>query len=88
MKRGWRSLGSRAGAGSVVLMTAVLGFTAPAAPAHANDTLNDRGMVTAAPWGSVAPPQATYRSRRQGAITGLTVHHQGETWQAGADVPA
>lgn len=88
MKRGWRSLGSRAGAGSVVLMTAVLGFAAPAAPAHANDTLNDRGMVTAAPWGSVAPPQATYRSRRQGAITGLTVHHQGETWQAGADVPA
>jgi hypothetical protein len=66
----------------------VLGLLAAPAPAHAIEPLADRGLITAAQWGSVSPPEAAYRSRRHQAITGLTVHHQGETWQAGADVAA
>jgi hypothetical protein len=45
-------------------------------------------VVSAAQWGSVPPPALAYRSRRQALITGLTVHHQGEFWQPGADVAA
>lgn len=60
-----------------------------AGPTAASPALpSDLAIVSASQWGSEPPPQTVYRSRPHGVITGLTVHHQGETWQAGADVAA
>ncbi len=68
------------------------GGAAWVASAQANQAYSgadaDAGVVSAAQWGSVPPPTSAYRSRRQEAITGLTVHHQGEIWQASSDVAA
>ena len=43
-------------------------------------------LITADQWGSLPAPEASYRSRPHAQVTGLTVHHQGETWSEGADV--
>lgn len=56
--------------------------------AYATATPLVLNIIGAQQWGSEPPPQAAYRSREHGVITGLTVHHQGETWQTGADVAA
>jgi len=88
MRRGAHSSRPWAALCAAASVMTVLGLLAAPAPAHAIEPLADRGLITAAQWGSVSPPEAAYRSRRHQAITGLTVHHQGETWQAGADVAA
>ena len=50
------------------------------------------GYVSAEQWGSVPvprdAPESAFRSQRHARITGITVHHQGEVWDADADVSA
>lgn len=55
-------------------------------PARAGDQPLPARLITADQWGSVTAPEASYRSRRHEKVDGLTVHHQGEIWNAGADV--
>jgi hypothetical protein len=72
-----------------VLLATALMASAGAAAAGASTAFP---IITAEQWGSVpataAAPGLPYRSRPHAQITGLTVHHQGETWKEGADVAA